>query len=69
MCIHYKKFITTFYNSCFVKCVVTEVFIINSYTTIMNEIIYSFCITRPPIVTNGAYFSNNSKNSPILDQP
>ena len=32
------------------------------------ENIYSFWITLPPIVTNGVYFSNNSKNSPILDQ-
>ena len=28
----------------------------------------SFAVTRPAIVTSGAYFSNNPKNSPIRDQ-
>ena len=33
-----------------------------------GEAHFSFAETRPAIVTKGEYFSNNSKNSPILLQ-
>jgi len=43
-----------------------EVFCLTIFDAVLA--FYSFAETRPAIVTNGEYFSNNSKNLPTLFQ-